>query len=402
MTLDEIDIYNPDNYVLSPPYAQLDYLREHAPVYWHPHPAGGGFWVVTRHADVLAVAKDHQRFSAQERFVLVDDLPADVLEMATNQLLGMDPPAHGPLRRLVITRFSKKLLAELEPSIRLMSCDILDAIADPERCEFVSEVAGHLPTRVICDVLQVPRDMWDQVREWSDLQTSADDPEICPSPDVIQQAAVEMGTYGFQLACERKGGDGDNLISTLINVELDGQTLSEMEFASLFIQIAVAGNETTRTLISSGMRELALHPELFTELKNHPQRIPDAVEEMLRWVTPLHYFCRTAKEDVELGGQLIRRGDKVLMSYTAANRDPAVFANPYMFDIHRPGDANAQLAFGYGIHLCLGANLARMEARVFFEEFLRRYSAVELLGEGDRLRSNLINGYKRIPMRLIA
>jgi cytochrome P450 len=202
------------------------------------------------------------------------------------------------------------------------------------------------------------------------------------------------------LAAQRKDKEGDDLISLLINAEVDGHKVSEVEFASLFVQITVAGNETTRGLIAGGMYELLKRPDLYRELEESPEGLPQAIEEMLRWTCPLHYFRRTATCDTEIDGQLIKENDKVVMLYSSANFDETVFESPQEFDIHR--QVNPHMAFGHGIHLCLGANLARMEARVFFEEFFKMFKGVELLGEPGRIRSNLVNGFKRMPVKLLS
>lgn len=399
MAITDIDVYNPDRYVESVPLDDFARLRREDPVHWHPHPDGGGYWLLTRHADCLRVSRDHQTFSSRRGFVLVDDLSAEILPMAQGQLLGMDPPEHGPIRRVVIDRFTQKMLVEWEKRIRIMCKDIFDDLAGRNECDFVYDVAAKLPTRVIAEMMGVPREMWDQFRHWADMQTSASDPDLGGTPEQVTAASIAMGTYGFELACQRKGGSGSDLISLLLNVEVDGEKVDEMQFASLFVQIAVAGNETTRTLISSGMYELMTRPQQFDEVAQNPALIAPAVEEMLRFVCPLHYFRRTATKDAEIGGKRIRENDRVVMLYTAANRDPEVFDDPDQFDIHRKH--NPHLAFGYGIHLCLGANLARLEARVFFEEFFKRYRGIEPTAPPRRIRSNLINGFKQMPVRLI-
>ena len=330
--------------------------------------------------------------------MLVDDLPADVLAMTRNQLLGMDPPRHGPLRRAVITRFTSRLLAQLEPRVRQIARTGMAAITRPQEVNFVESLAGDLPTAVIGSLLDIPADMWPQIRRWSDLQTSASDPDLGGTPEEVSRASIEMGTYGFELACERKDRDGDDLISLLINQEVDGERVTEAEFASLFIQIAVAGNETTRGLISSGMQALLERPALYRRLRDNPNLLPTAIEEMLRWTCPLHYFRRTATCDARIGDQHIRAGDRVVMLYSSANFDEGVFDQPMRFDISR--DPNPHLAFGHGIHLCLGANLARLEARVFFEEFFRHFDGIESAGQPVYIRSNSIHGFKQMPVRL--
>jgi cytochrome P450 len=329
---------------------------------------------------------------------MVDDLPEDILEMTSNQLLGMDPPRHGPLRRAVITRFTSKMLAQLEPKVSEIARQVMAQITRPTEVNFVESLAGDLPTAVICSMLEIPRDMWGQIRTWSDLQTSSTDPDLGGTPDTVTQASVDMGTYGYQLAMERKDSGGDDLISLLINQEVEGHLVTEMEFASLFVQLTVAGNETTRGLISSGMHELLQRPELLAHLRGNPADLPRAIEEMLRWTCPLHYFRRTAVADAEIRGQRIAEGDRVVMMYSSANFDDEVFASPLAFDITR--DPNPHMAFGHGIHLCLGANLARMEARIFFEEFFAHFSDISETGEPVFIRSNSIHGYKQMPVML--
>ena len=396
----QIDIYNPDSYTGGIPHEQFAWLRDNAPVYWHEHPEGGGYWVVSRHADVVDVSRDFKTYSAEQGFVLVDDLPEDILAMARNQLLGMDPPKHGPLRRAVITRFTSRRLEQLEPNVRAIARGMMERARDIGEVNFVESLAGDLPTAVIGSLLDIPTDMWSQMRRWSDLQTSASDPDLGGTPEEVNQASIEMGTYGFELACERKDSGADDLISLLINQEVDGHTVTEAEFASLFVQIAVAGNETTRGLISSGMYELLKQPDLYRALEQDQSLIPGAVEEMLRWTCPLHYFRRTATCDTELAGQAIAAGDKVIMLYSSANFDERVFDNPMTFDIRR--DPNPHLAFGHGIHLCLGANLARLETRIFLEEFFRVFRGMELTGEPVYIRSNMVHGFKDMPVRLLA
>lgn len=393
-----IDVYNPDTYTAGIPHDQFAWLRANAPVYWHEHPAGHGYWVLSRHADVLAVSRDFKTFSAETGFVMVDDLPPDILDMARNQLLGMDPPKHGPLRRAVITRFTSRMLAQLEPQVRAIAREVMAQISAPEEVNFVESLAGDLPTAVICSMLEIPRQMWPQIRHWSDLMTSSSDPDLGGTAEEATQASVEMGTYGFQLACERKHKGGDDLISLLINQEVEGHQVSEAEFASLFVQLTVAGNETTRGLISSGMHELLKQPQLYRQLEANPEQLPVAIEEMLRWTCPLHYFRRTATQDTQIRNQAIKAGDRVVMLYSSANFDEDVFVDPMTFDIAR--SPNPHMAFGHGIHLCLGANLARLEARVFFEEFFRHFSRIESRGQPVFIRSNSIHGFKEMPVLL--
>jgi len=263
----------------------------------------------------------------------------------------------------------------------------------------VRDVAAELPVQVIAEIMGVPPEDRHRLSEWGDRLTGMDDPEIAVSPEATRQASFDMGAYGFSLAGSRKGKQGADLISVLMNAELGGQRVNEVEFAGLFVQITVAGNETTRTLLSQSLLELLEQPDAWRALARDPGLLPVAVEELLRFTSPLHYFRRTATRDVELRGQMIREGDAVAMLYSSANRDEEVFMRPDALELRR--DPNPHLAFGFGEHFCLGAKLARLEARVFFEELFRRVERVELLGPPRRLRSNLINGVKEIPVRLV-
>ena len=396
----EIDIYNPDLYVETVPLEAFRRLRQEAPVYWHTHPDGSGFWAITRHADVVKVSRDHKNYSAQRGFVMIDNLDPDLLEQTQHQLLGMDPPNHAPIRRTVINRFTTRMVDQMEPRIREMVVQLLDEAAQRRECDWIFDVTARLPTQVICEIMGIPEEHWDQVREWADMQTSADDPDIVESPEKAREAANAMGAFGYQLACKRRGtADPDtDLMMLLLNSEIDGKPVAEIQFASLFLQITVAGNETTRNLMANGMMELMARPEAYRELEQAPALLPTAIEEMLRYTCPLHHFRRTATCNTELHEQQIQENDRVVIYYVSANRDEDVFPEPDTFDIHRK--PNPHLAFGHGIHLCLGAHLARMETRIFFEEYFRRFKTIALTGQPRRVRSNLINGMKYMPVRV--
>jgi cytochrome P450 len=402
MKLSDIDIYNPENYVAQPPYEMFAYLREHAPIYKHPHPDGGDFWVISQHADVTAISRDFKRFSAERGFVLVDNLPADILAETKSQLLGMDPPNHTPIRRAVINRFTTRMVESMVPRIEGMIKEIFDAAMAKQEHDFVDDLCAELPTNVICDLMGIPRKDWAQIRHWADKQTSADDPDIVESPEESRQASIDMGTYGYQLAAERSKQDispDEDLMMLLLSSEVNGAPVDPIQFASLFIQITVAGNETTRNLLAYGMLVLLNNPELYKRLAENPDLIPPAVEEMLRYICPLHYFRRTATSDVHMHDAHIREGDRVMMSYVSANRDKQVFKDADRFDLARDNN-RSHMSFGHGIHLCLGAHLARLEARLFFETCFRRLSDIKLSGEPRRIRSNLINGLKGMPVQM--
>jgi len=395
----DVDVHDPDAYLAGVPHDRFRWLRRHDPVHWQPLPEGGGYWAVTKHADVVRVARDPATFSAARQSVLVRDPDPETLPMLRTQLLSMDPPEHGRLRRTVLAGFTPGMVRRLEPRIRALCTEILDAAIARGACDFVRDVAAELPVRVIAEIMGVPPEDRHRLSAWGDKLTGMDDPETAVSPEATRQASFDMGAYGFRLAQERKGRAGADLISVLVNAEFEGERVDEVRFAGLFVQITVAGNETTRTLLSQSLLTLIDHPDAWRALAADPGLLPSAVEELLRFTTPLHYFRRTATRDVELRGRKIREGDRVAMLYSSANRDEEVFARPDAFDPRR--DPNPHLAFGFGEHFCLGAKLARLETRVFLEELLRRVARAELLGSPRRLRSNLINGVKEIPLRLV-
>jgi len=269
-------------------------------------------------------------------------------------------------------------------------------VARRGECDFVSEVAAELPLQVIAEMMGVPLEERQMVFDWSNRLIGFDDPEFQTSQDDGKAAATEMFAYANQLASERVRCPKDDLVSILMHSEVEGEKLTELEFDLFFILLAVAGNETTRNLISGGMCALSENPAERARLRQNPDLLPSAVEEMLRWVSPVMHFRRTATHDIDLHGQKIREGDKVVLWYISANRDAAVFPDPDRFDVGRT--PNDHLAFGLGTHFCLGNNLARLEIRVMFEEILRRLPDLELAGPVRRLRSAFINGIKEMPV----
>jgi cytochrome P450 len=374
------------------PHARYAELRRREPVSWQTY-EHGGYWAVLRHADVLAVSKDPERFSAAAKGMQLVDY-TDQLET----LLSLDPPRHTKVRRRVLHAFTPRVVRALEPRMRAVVRETLGRAAGREVCDFVQDVVRPLPLAIVCDVLGIPEADRERVGRWADLLAGSMDPEIASGGKTGTQGAIEFGTYAFQLQARTERGAADTLLAVLKNAELDGEQVDLMTFCGLFVQIAIAGNETTRSTLSGGVLELARQPALYEALAREPARIPAAVEEMLRFLSPVHYFRRTATRDTELAGQKIRAGERVVMMYASANRDESVFRDPDRFDPAR--DPNPHVAFGFGEHFCLGAALGRLEARVFLEELLARFAAVELAGEPARLRSNELNAWKRMPVRL--
>jgi cholest-4-en-3-one 26-monooxygenase len=397
MRLAEVDLYNPDVFVRGVPHDAFRLLRREAPVYFHKEPSGRGYWALTKYDDVVTVGKDPGRFSSFRGGTNIQDYPAEDLSAIQMMMVNMDPPQHNKFRRLASTGFTPRMVARLEPRIRAIAKDIIDRISKTGEADFVTAIAAELPLQVIAELMGVPQEDRHKLFDWSNRLIGFDDPEFQTSLEDGKVAAMEVWMYANQLAEQRRANPGEDLVSVLVNAEIDGEKLAETELDAFFLLLAVAGNETTRNLISGGMLALIEHPEQRARLIADTSLVPSAVEEMLRWVTPVMYFRRTATRDTEMRGQKIREGEKVVMYYTSANRDEDVFPEADKFDVGRT--PNEHMAFGGGQHFCLGASLARLEIRVMFEEIVRRVPDIELAGPVRRLRSNFINGFKTIPIR---
>lgn len=396
--LEDVDLFDPDAYVSGVPYDMFAVLRRHAPVYRHAEPDGPGFWAVTRYPDVVRVSRDSSTFSSSVGTALLSGPPEE--ELATMQLmmLNMDPPRHTRLRALVNKGFTPRMIGRLREQVRDLCGTIVDRVAPRGECDFVTEVAAELPLQVIAEMVGIPVEDRHLIFEWSNKMIGFDDPEFQNTPEEAKLVAMQMYMYANELALQRKDSPREDLVSVLMRAEVEGERLTEMEFDLFFLLLAVAGNETTRNLISGGLLALIEHPDQRRRLLADPTLLDTAVEEMLRWVTPVMQFRRTAVRDTEIGGQPIAEGDKVVIYYPSANRDEAVFDEPERFDVGR--SPNEHLTFGGGgHHFCLGANLARLEIRLMFEELLRRLPDIELDGPVRRLRSNFINGIKQMPVR---
>jgi cytochrome P450 len=291
------------------------------------------------------------------------------------------------------------MIAELEQRVRETCRAILSELGCGGSVEFVSAVAAALPNRVIGELFGLPRGDWEYLRKLAERITASQDPDLGDPDGLASGGGVEMAAYAMDLAkTRRRNGLGDDLTSAILAARFGGEAMSDNDFGGFFVQLVTAGNDTTRGMLSSGLLTLLRHPDQLAELRTDPGLIPGAVEEILRYDNPLHYFRRTAVVDTELSGAEIRAGDKVAMYYTSANRDEDVFDDPQTFDIHR--SPNPHLSFGMGVHFCLGAHLARLEARVFFSELLDSFGRIELAGQPERIRSNLNNSLKRLPIRL--
>jgi len=345
-----------------------------------------GFWALTRHADVLEVSKDQARFCSG-RGILLMDIGRELPDIP-GAMLYADPPDHGRYRKLVLPAFAPSRVRAMEPIVRRIVVELLDAEVTPgEPVDIVAAVSVPFPLKVIAGILGVDTDDWPRFYDWSEAA-------IAGATEITEEstaALTEMALYFLDLIPGRRASPGDDLVSELATVEVDGARLSDDELMMFFGQLLVAGNETTRNLVSAGLVALAERPEEWARLVADRSLVPTAVEEMLRWASPVTSFLRTATVDTEVGGVAVAAGDPLLMVYAAANRDERAFGpTADRFDVAR--DPNPHLAFGFGPHFCLGAGLARMEARVLLEELLARASSLELAGPVGRAESGVIAG----------
>jgi cytochrome P450 len=401
MNTSPIDIYDPDLYASGPPHELFAELRQTNPVFWQDMPDEPGYWAVLRHADVVRVAKEPILFSAMEAGVVLENLTPEALEGMRMMLLAMDPPKHVDFRRPLAPSFKARVMAQLEGRVREICRELMQEAAERRDVEFVHDVTASLPTQVIGELMGLPREDWDAIHMMAERNTRSQDPEIMATADdaAVDGAVIDMAMYGIQFATDRRNQEPrEDLTSLILATEFGGAPMNDIEFGSFFVQLVTAGNDTTQGMLANGLLALLEHPEQLDAVRADPSLIPDAVEEILRYENPLHYFRRTATAHTELAGQPIAAGDKVAMIYTSANRDEAVFDDPQTFDIWR--DPNPHLSFGIAEHFCLGVHLARLEGRVFFEELLATFPTIEITGEPRRTRSNLNNSLKALPVRL--
>ncbi len=385
-------------------------LRAERPVSFHEEfdpppemegqiPKGPGYWAVTRYADVMQVSRDPDTFHSAPT-VTITDMPAEIAEWL-GSMINMDAPKHTKLRLIVNRGFTPRQIAKIEESVRVQARAIVDRIADMHQCDFVSEVAAALPLQIICDMMGIPREDNQQLFEWTNVILGVGDPEYVNSMEDLMGAGMGLFQYGLALAEDRVKNPRDDITTTLMQAEIeeDGvrHQLTPGELGSFFLLLVAAGNETTRTAISHGLLELTRNPDQRAIWTADLEGVsPTAVEEIVRWATPVINFRRLATRDTVVGDQPIKAGEKVVMFYNSANRDERVFDDPFRFDVLRT--PNEHVGFGAGgPHFCLGANLARREIRVMFEELFRRLPDIEVTGEPAMLNSGFIHGIKRMP-----
>ena len=393
-----VDLSDPASYAPGVPHAYLAWLRRNDPIHWQTEPGGPGFWAVTTYEECVAVNRDYERFSSARRGTMPFELGDDEVAQQGLMMLNMDPPLHTRYRRLVNKGFTPRMVRDLEGRIHECTGRILDQVCEKGAADFVTEIAAELPLQVIAELLGVPHDERHKMFEWSNKMIGQADPDNGPeAAEEALLAATELYGYASALYATKKEAPTGDLMSVLSHVEVDGERLSDLELELFFLLLAVAGNETTRNLMSGAMHAFFAFPDQWARLAADRSLLPVAVEEMLRFVTPVMNFRRTATQTVQLRGTTVSEGDKVVFFHTSANRDETVFAAPDVFDVGR--DPNPHIAFGGGgPHFCLGANLARVEIRIMFEHLLDRMADIGPAGPVVRLQSQFINGVKHLPV----
>lgn len=392
-------LYDPATYATGVPHDYYRWLRDNEPVAHLDHPTyPNGYWVVTRHADVQQVSRDSTTFrNAPDPFV-ADGVMANDGSAGTSELLiSKDAPEHIKLRKLINKGFTPRRVAELSDRLRARTDAIIDGLADRDSADLVHDLALWLPLHVIADMVGVPEEDRAQVFEWTE-KTFGFDPDV--TPEERGQATMDMFMYADAMCAERENTPRDDLMSVLLHAEVDGEQLTRFQIEVFFMLLQNAGSETTRNLITTGTLALLQHPEQMAIVSGDLDTLPGAIEELLRFTTPVIHFTRTANVDTEIGGQRIGAGERVLMVYASANRDERAFVEPDQLDVLR--SPNDHVAFGAGgPHFCLGANLARLEGRIMFEQILTRFEGLRVDGdptEFPRVHSNLIDGFAELPI----
>ena len=395
-TTPDVNIYDPAQYASAVPHDKFTRLRASSPIFFQKESNGPGYWAVMKHADISYISKNPQLFSSAKGGINIPDAEPEDLEIARLIMINMDPPQHGRFRKLVSTGFTPKMTARLEDAIRAAVTLILDRVARESEVDFVASIASQLPLYLIADLIGWPEADRDKMFDWSDRGSRID-----YDPEDARIAAFDFWDYCTTLieSIEDPKNGNDDLLHTLLRAEIDGEALSPLEIVNFLLLLAIGGNETTRNCISGGFLALHQNPkELELLLQNPEAHLDNAVEEMLRWTSPIIAFRRTATEDVTLRGANIRSGDKVVLYYASGNRDEEIFQQSQHFEITR--SPNPHRSFGVGQHFCLGSTLARMEIKLLFEGLLKRFPKMRPIGEVERLNSNYVNGvvsFKVLP-----
>jgi len=410
--LDEVDLADIDGFADLRGFAQFDTLRREDPVHWNPEPSPNhGFWAVTRYEDIWEVDRDPETYTS-EKFVNLEEVDDDLQDIRRS-LLETDGPRHTSLRKLIAKEFTPRSLKNYEAFLRELTKNTIEtALSSGDQFDFVESISADFPIQVLARLLDVPPEDTPQLIAWGNEFVGNTDPDFAkvradtPESDQYRHlpfrspTVQEVWDYGNDLRDQRVGGEGTDLISILANrMPDDGIPLSQQDFNMYFTLLVIAGNETTRHAISNIMLGLMEQRDQLAALQENPELVAPALEEFLRYASPVYHFRRTATRDAELAGKQIKEGDKVVMWFASGNRDDSVFENPYKIDITRKNVDH--MTFGKGSpHLCLGNNLARMEIRLMFEELLPRLADIQLAGDVKRVRSNFVNGIKAFPVKV--
>ncbi|WP_081290003.1 cytochrome P450 [Mycobacterium colombiense] len=389
-----VDLTDPHIYAQGIPYEAYRALRERMPVAWHPYKGGPGFLALTGYDEVYAVSRDSATWSSEATAVWFDTPdPGDLFDPRGVMMITMDPPRHTALRGLISKGFTPRQVARLNERITDMAKDVVDTVVERGECDFVKDVAGALPSYVIAELLGIPLEDGYRLYELTEIMNTG-----VLGDQHAAQAAAEMMAYSTELMARKRAHPEDDIATSLLHAEIDGQRLTDLEFNSFFLLLINAGGDTTRNLVAGAMCVLAENPEQRAKLEADSSLLSTAVEELLRYVSPVIAFVRTAMKDTELRGTPVKKGDRVAMFYPSANRDAAHFAEPDRLDLTRK--PNLHLAFGGGgTHFCLGANLARVESSALIAEVLMRMKDLELAGPIERMPSTLINGIHSMPVQ---
>lgn len=396
-----LDLATPEHYERHGyPHAEWTWLRRHDPVFWYDRPNVDPFWAITKHADIIAIGKQPEIFLNGPRLaVFTRDLPPPE-EGQVQHLLNMDPPQHGRYRRVTSGWFTPRAIRAMDAKVERVAREVLDAAAEKETGDFVRDVSAKITIAVIAEMLGVPRRDWELLFRWTNEIIAPQDPEFqhgATAHETIERSRLELFAYFHELATQRRATPSDDIVSVVANAQVNGEPLPPVELLSYYFLLVVAGNETTRNAMTGGMLAFLEHPGEWDKLRRDPACLDGAVEEIVRWTTPVIQFARTATRDYELRGKTIRAGQSVCLFYASGNRDEEVFEDPFRFCIDR--EPNLHIGFGMGEHVCLGAHLARLELRHAFAQLRQRLEHCEPAGTAERVRSSFVGGIKRAPMR---
>ena len=402
-----IDLKNPDLYVAGMPYAELAAQRAASAVYWNPETDGAGFWAVLGFDDIVTVSRQPELFSSAyenggHRIFNENEVG---LTGAGESAIGIpfisrDPPTHTQYRRFVMPALSPARLQGIESRIAERVERLFADVPLNETVDILPLFTVPLPLLTLAELLGVPAERWGDLHRWTDAFVGEDDPDFRQSPEAMQAVLGEFMAFASALFEDRRANPGSDIASLLATTQIHGQPVALGDFIGNLILALVGGNETTRNSINHSLIAFADNPDQWDLIRNDPDLLPGAVKEMVRFASPVIHMRRTAMSDTELGGQKIRKGDKVVVFYPGGNRDPSMFADPDRFDVQRP--IRQHLAFGSGTHVCVGSRLAEMQLRLAFGEIARHVRRIEIMGEPSRVRSNFINGFKRLDVKLVA